>query len=224
MTNEERLYDTILQLDSSKEIIGWQLKLDPRQSDLDFFGLRQTNRNYALAELQWYMQYSEDVSEIEKLAKIWSTVKSDKNEVNSNYGRLAFSEYNGSQFDKAINELKQNKDSRRAVMVYMGPDIWVKYNRDNMNDFICTFNAHLFIRDDKLIYIVNQRSCDFIYGFFNDFFWHCYVYKRAYEELFKVYPELDKSDMIYNADTLHIYPRHYEKISQIAEKIKEKRG
>lgn len=220
MNNEKRLYDTILRLNKEKEIINWSVELDPLSYKLNFFDIRKSPVEYIEAELEWYLSENCDVTDIEKKASLWSKIKSKDNKVNSNYGYLIYSKDNGRQYHKAIEELKSNKESRRAVMVYMPQDIWDKYNYKGMNDFICTFNTHLFIRNNKLYYIVNQRSCDFIYGFFNDFAWHQFVYSQSYIDLFKTYPDLDHGSIYYNAGSLHIYPNHYEMIAKIAEKIK----
>ena len=68
---------------------------------------------------------------------------------------------------------------------------------------------HLMIRDNKLIYVVNMRSNDAIFGYKNDKAWHDYVHDRAIGALEKTYPELTKGQMYWNAGSLHIYPRHF---------------
>lgn len=55
------------------------------------------------------------------------------------------------------------------MMIYQRPQMQFQYNKNGMNDFICTNYAQLFIRNNKLIYIVDMRSNDAIFGFFNDF-------------------------------------------------------
>jgi len=73
-------------------------------------------------------------------------------------------------------------------MIYQRPSMQYDFNKNGMNDFICTNYVQLFIRNDALIYIVDMRSNDAIYGFFNDFAWHCYIYKKVYTELYQIYP------------------------------------
>ena len=73
----------------------------------------------------------------------------------------------------------------------------------------CTNNVQVFIRNDKLIYIVNQRSCDAVFGFGNDLAWHKYVYKLLLEDIQTRYPEVDAEPINYICGSLHVYPRHH---------------
>ena len=166
-------------------VIELEASLDP----LDL-GPRKTPMDYVMQELNWYLSQDLNVKEISKVASMWSKISSKDGEINSNYGWMIFSSDNGNQFDNCINELINNKDSRRAVMIYQRPSMWEDWNRDGMNDFVCTDGVQLFIRNDKLIYIVKQRSCDAIYGYFNDLAWHQFVYEKSYIELFKTYPNI----------------------------------
>lgn len=222
MTNEERLYSTILNLDSYKEIIGWTCYLNPNQPLLNFFDIRKTNEDYVKTEIAWYNSMRLDVSDIETKAKIWSEIKSRKNKVNSNYGWCIFSEANGYQFNNCIEKLVGNPDTRQACMIYTRPSMHLDAIKDGMKDFMCTNYVQVFIRDRSLKYIVHQRSCDFVYGFFNDFAWHCYVYKLLWAKLKSYNIDLVddikdiKNTILYIADSLHIYPKHYEMINKIA--------
>jgi thymidylate synthase len=134
--------------------------------------------------------------------------------VNSNYGWCVFAAKNFSQYDFCIDELKKNHQSRKAQMIYTRPSIVIDYNFNGMSDYICTNNVHCFIRKNKLIYIVNQRSCDAIYGFLNDWAWHRFVAQKMLIEL-----NLDFGKIIYNIDSLHIYDRHYDILQKIGKEV-----
>ena len=81
---------------------------------------------------------------------------------------------------------------------------------DGKNEFMCTSNVQCFIRDDKLIYIVYQRSMDGIFGYPNDYAWQKHVYDKLLKDLQKTYPNLKESDIIWNAASLQIYERHFD--------------
>ena len=170
-------------------------------------------------ELEWYLSQDLSVSEIGKIAKIWTMICSKDGFVNSNYGWCIFSKENYEQYQHVLRELQDNPASRRALMIYTRPSMWYDYNKNGMSDFICTNTVHCFIRNNKLLYIINQRSCDFWFGFRNDFAWHCYVYKKLCEDL---QVEADSSGIIYNADSLHVYEKHFNIIEEIYNKYSAK--
>lgn len=199
------------------ELLGWQCRdLNPWQPILTF-GSRETSVSYCKKELEWYNSQDLSVKEIGETAKIWKQICSSKNEVNSNYGWCIFSNDNYNQYENALNELCTNQDSRRAVMIFTRPSMWKDYNRDGMCDFICTWGVHCFIRNKKLYYIINQRSCDFWFGLRNDFVFHCYIYQQLFNDLLVRGLELEKTydGIIYNCDTIHLYERHFGLLNDI---------
>ena len=202
------------------ELICPVLKLNPNQPNLDF-KVKKTNEKYVKAELDWYNSKSLNIAEIGKHAKIWNDVCDKDGNINSNYGWMIFSDENHNQYQHCINELINNRESRRAVMIYQRPSMWIDYNKNGMNDFVCTDGIQLFIRNNKLIYIIKQRSCDFFYGFFNDFAFGCYVYQKALFDLQKKYTELEIGEIIYVPFSLHIYSRHFQLLEKIIIENKE---
>jgi len=60
------------------------------------------------------------------------------------------------------------------------------------------------------VYMFNQRSCDAIFGFKNDIFWHRYVQKELLEDLKEDYPELELGDIICQFGSIHVYERHFK--------------
>lgn len=172
------------------------------------------NTDYAHRELEWYLSESLSVNNIPGGAPtIWKQVSSKDGLINSNYGWCIFSNENNHQYANVLSELKRYKDSRRALMIYTRPSMWNDYNKDGMSDFMCTSTVHVLIRNDTLIYIVNQRSCDAVYGYKNDMFWHRFVYEKLFNDLSKYY-HLKKSPIIHQVGSLHIYERHFKFLEQ----------
>jgi len=193
------------------ELINVCIKdLDPYQMSLDL-GSRKTNLDYVQKEIKWYESQSRSVYDIpQPIPKIWLQIANSKGEIHSNYGHLIFSEENFSQYDNIKAELIKNPGSRRAIMIYTRPSMWNDYDDDGMSDFVCTNYAQCFIRDNKLIYIIDQRSADLIFGFLSDFGWHCYVYNRLFVDLRESFPELEIGHIDYKINSLHVYERHFE--------------
>lgn len=201
------------------ELIAPRMELDPREPLLYFNG-RKTPEKYCEAELQWYQSQDLSVEFIGQKAKIWRDISSAHNEVNSNYGWCIFSKENYKQFDNCFKELCHNSESRRACMIYTRPSMQYDYHRDGMDDFICTNTVQCMIRNNELKYIVHMRSNDAIFGFFNDFYWHCYVYNLLFEKLkWNGFPDLKKTEksIIWLANSFHIYERHFNMLDDICD-------
>lgn len=175
----------------------------------------KVNETYVAKELDWYLSKSLSVWDIEApVPKIWQEVCSRFGFINSNYGWCIFSEENGHQYQNVLHELMTSKDSRRALMIYTRPSMWNDYNRDGMSDFMCTNTVHCMIRNNKLIYIVNQRSCDVVFGMNNDNSWHKYVYNLLFAQLKEKYETLEKEPVTFQIGSLHIYERHFKFIEE----------
>jgi len=203
------------------EIVDAQIyNLDPIQSILDF-KVRKTNEEYCKKELNWYLSQSLSIKNYVDDVKIWNQVcsKDEKKEVNSNYGWCIFSENNYKQYDHCLKELIQNRDSRRAIMIYNRPNMWEDYNKDGKSDFICCLSNSFFIRNNKLISSVHFRSSDLVYGFLNDFYFKCYVYNRLFSDLKSVYNDLEIGGINWHSNSLHVYERHFGLLINIVEEF-----
>lgn len=189
------------------ENINQHLVLDPTDPEIDAF--REFKKDYAEREKKWYLSHDLSIKGWMDDIKIWQfcASKDGKQEINSNYGYLVYDEKNGSQFDNAFLKLKENKESREAMVIFTRPQIHVDATADGKHDFICTNFYHFFIRKNKLEMILSQRSCDFVTGFPFDFNWACYVYNDMLTKLREVYPNLEAGTVQYNIDSLHTYMR-----------------
>jgi thymidylate synthase len=159
---------------------------------------RKFNQDYAEYEWHWYLKGDRDASEIAERAKIWKQMMiPGTNEVNSNYGY--FWNYNN-QLNKAIDELKRNKETRRAIIVH-----YILHEIDQYKyDTPCNDVLNFYIKDDKLHMTVFARSIDLWFGFGND----QYCFAKLMELVSKKtsYPV---GQMHWFITNLHIYPRHY---------------
>jgi thymidylate synthase len=119
-------------------------------------------------------------------------------EVNSNYGY--FWNYNN-QLVKVIDELKRNKETRRAIVVH-----YILHEIDRYKyDTPCNDVLNFYIKDDKLHMTVFARSIDLVFGFCND----QYTFAKLMEHVSRKtkYPV---GQMHWFITNLHVYPRHYE--------------
>lgn len=168
----------------------------------------KVDTGYVKREIEWYQARSLNVNDIPGGApREWIRCATPSGLINSNYGYLIWDDANHFQYENAKKELLNNPESRRAVMIYTRPTMWSEYNYDGMSDFICTNTVQYFIRDEKLVALVQMRSNDVLYGYKNDKAWQDYVHILLAKEL-----SCDLGQMIWHVGSLHVYERHFDLI------------
>jgi thymidylate synthase len=177
-------------------------------NDETIFG--SPNYEYIERELDWYLSGSLNVNDIPGGAPaIWKKIASANHEINSNYGHLLLSEDNGFQLDQVVTHLIQDPETRRATAVYTRPTIHRDWNRDGMQDFICTNAVQYLIRDGKLDLVVQMRSNDIVFGYRNDRAWHEWTQLTVIQDLAENGVLVEPGNIYWNAASLHIYERHF---------------
>lgn len=172
------------------------------------FGL--IDDDYLEKEIKWYKTMKQNINAMDPpVPSLWLSTANDKGETNSNYGWAIWHEDNFSQFDRVVNELTKNPYSRRAVMIYTAPDMWVRYKEDGKNDFMCTNNVQYLIRNNRLECLVYMRSNDAVFGYKCDRHWQIIVRDMVFRRLSDVYPGLQRGSIYWNVGSLHIYERHF---------------
>ena len=166
------------------------------------------NRDYIETELEWYESESTNVNDIyndyREPPAAWLMTANAYGEINSNYGHLIYSDKYHAQYDQVLSELTNNPDSRRASMIYTRPSIWIEYNENGKNDFICTNSVTYYIRDNALHCVVQMRSNDVIFGYRNDWAWQDYVLRHLANDL-----SIDVGDIHWQVQNLHVYEKHF---------------
>ena len=176
--------------------IGFYLD-DPMNNDITC-KWRKWNKDYAEYEWNWYLSQNRSVEELKLKAKIWDTMHDGDNIVNSNYG---WQWNRNGQLGYVINELKRDKETRRAVLsIYDG-----KEHESYKYDTPCTLSIMFNIIDDKLCMTVNMRSNDLIYGFCND----QYCFSKLQEIVAKEVG-LPIGWYFHFVNDLHIYEKHFK--------------
>ena len=168
----------------------------------------EPNQDYIDAELEWYDNQSTNINDIpygDEPPKAWQYAANSHGEINSNYGHLIYSDKYYCQYEKVLNELEANPDSRRASMIYTRPSIWQEYNENGKNDFICTNSVTYYIRDNLLHAVVQMRSNDVIFGYRNDYAWQKDVLNGLCWEM-----HIDAGTIHWQVQNLHVYERHFD--------------
>ena len=168
------------------------------------------NEDYIQRELDWYKSKSLYVKDIPggkqeaNPPEIWTSVACADGKINSNYGWAIWHEDNYGQYWKVLNELRENPNSRRAVMIYTRPNMWLDYNHNGRSDFMCTNTVQYMIRNGVLVAVVQMRSNDVVFGYRNDYAWQNYVVKLLASAL-----GISKTNIIWHVGSLHVYERHF---------------
>jgi len=172
------------------------------------------NEDYIESELRWYDSKSTNIYDIygedRDPPQAWLYSANDHGEINSNYGHLIWSKKYFKQYDKVLNELMKNPDSRRACMVYNRPSIWHEYKENGKNDFICTNAVTYYIRDNELHAVVQMRSNDVIFGYRNDYAWQKHVFDLLRDDLYFNGIHLEEGNIHWQVQNLHVYERHFD--------------
>ena len=163
------------------------------------------NEDYIQKEIDWYLSGSTNIYDIsENVPAAWKATANRHGEINSNYGLLIFDDKYYRQFDNVVNELCENPDTRRASMIYTRPSIWVEFNENGKNDFICTNSVTYYIRDGKLSCVVQMRSNDVVFGYKNDYAWQKYLLEKVAQAT-----DTTEGDIFWQVQNLHVYERHF---------------
>lgn len=184
------------------------------------------NEEYIQRELDWYLSQSLYVRDLgDPVPKIWTAVADCDGKINSNYGYLIYSTENGEQYDHVIEELLNNRDSRRAVMIYTRPSMHVDYNHNGKSDFVCTNAVQYMIRNNSLDVIVQMRSNDVVFGYRNDYAWQKYVQEqvvRTYNDcVHGPDEEIVPGRILWQVGSLHVYERHFGLIEDYIASLEE---
>ena len=210
------------------EIMGAQFSLDPSlghhikvvNPDTGYV-FRETNEQYVKKETLWHESMQLNIERVKDVT-IWQYCSGDNGEINSNYGWCAFHPDNGSQgksqFDHACEALFEQKDTRRAIIIYTRPTMHSDYKENGKNDFLCTTWNQFFIRDDKLEMFYVMRSNDSYFGTINNIPWAIYLYDTMFEALKEVYPELKDGNIHWFSSSWHLYQGQFKKLRKLFSK------
>lgn len=183
------------------------LVLDPEASTYCLG--RYPSQEYLEKELDFYASGSRQLEDAVKMSKFWSKCSDDGKTINSNYGFLLFHDENKhgfTQFEHAINCLRNNPDSKKAVMT-----LYSKEHAYISNDNPCTLVINLYIQGDALNMQVIMRSNDLWYGLPYDLPFFRVVHYTALAMLKRTYPNLELGYHIHQALNLHFYEWAFDK-------------
>ena len=192
-----------------REKLGVTFELTNPRDRLPFIPEREFGLGYCIAECVWYLAGSNETDWIANYAPFWRGISDDGVTANSAYGARLFKPHPriagnklASQWKYAIDELKRDPDSRRAVMHVRTPCDSLPGAADK--DMPCTLTLHPFLRDGKLHMVASMRSSDLILGIAYDI-----PFFTLLQELMAAELGVGLGSYIHTSNSLHVYEKHY---------------
>jgi len=195
-----------------KEKLGVSFRINNPRNRYPFIEGRKFSPMYFAAEMLWYVSGNNSTKWISNYSKFWKNISDDGETANSAYGARIFQKNdiiaNGrlNQWEFVKNELKNDPDSRRAVIHLRTPDDGV----DAKLDVPCTLALQFFIRNNLLHMIVNMRSSDLIFGIAYDI--PAFTF---FQEMLALELGVDVGSYTHLSNSLHIYERHFPMVRSI---------
>lgn len=178
---------------------------------------RNLSMKYLAGELAFYLAGSDSLEFISYYSSSWNKLSVDGKTVVSAYGKRLFKELtpdNDTQFAYCLRQLRNDRDSRKAVMViYRASD-----SIENAKDNPCTMSIQFLIRDNKLHATTTMRSNDVWFGFPYDIAFFTLVQEIMLTSLrIYAYPNLEMGSYTHFVGSLHAYERNWEDLRDISD-------
>ena len=195
-----------------KEVLGATFTISDARQRLPYVVGRKFSLTYLIAELTWYLSGNNKTEWISKYSSFWKSISDDGVTANSAYGARLFQPHDSiaksrfTQWDYVVDELRQDPDSRRAIMHLRVPADSI----DARLDVPCTLALQFFIRNNKLHQIATMRSSDIIFGIAYDI-----PAFTMFQEILAAELNVDVGSYTHVSNSLHIYERHFDMAARI---------
>lgn len=169
---------------------------------------------YLYAELAWYLSGKRTLEDIRPYSKFWDKIKNIDETINSQYGHLVYhqkNKYDISSFGWALRNLREDKETRKAIILYNDRELFYESNKD----LICNQYQQFLIRNDELIGCVALRSSDMIYGLTFNIPWWSMVHQDMFLMLKPAYPNLKLGSLTAFLGSVHIYENKFELVEKM---------
>ena len=170
--------------------------------------VRGISTAYLFAELLWYFNARNDVEFIGSFASMWKRLSDDGVTNNSAYGYLMRKAHGFDQIETIIDLLKNDPDSRRAVINLNVPN----ENVLGTNDEPCTIALQFMIRKNQLHCTAIMRSNDIWFGLPYDVAFFTELQKYIADRL-----GIEYGKYTHFVTSLHMYDKDAEKIAKMVE-------
>ncbi len=191
----------------TKSVFGYQMRFNMA----DGFPLLTTKKLHLksiIYELLWFLKGDTNVKYLQDNGvRIWNEWADENGDLGHIYGYQwrSWPTYDGGfidQISQAVNDIKNNPDSRRIIV-----SAWNVADLDKMNLPPCHAFFQFYVADGKLSLQLYQRSADIFLGVpFNI---------ASYALLLKMMAQvtgLEAGDFVHTLGDAHIYTNHFEQV------------
>lgn len=198
-----------------KERLGHSFRIVDVKNRIPYVNERDFSITYMIAELVWYLSANDSTEWISRYSAFWRNISDDGTTANSAYGARIFKPHARiaesvdpiwTQWQYVINELRDDPDSRRAVIHIRSPQDSILAKKD----VPCTLALQFFIRDGALHQVASMRSSDLVLGIAYDI-----PAFTMFQELMALELGVPTGTYTHISNSLHIYERHYEMVEKI---------
>ena len=187
------------------------------------------NKDWVRRELAWFNSGSDALMDMEApVPALFQACAGTDGKVNSAYGHILFSDditmFGDTLFTLAVDAfVRKGKETRQSVAIISDRDIHYLSQHNGRNDFICT-NALNFMIDqhDRLHIIAQMRSMDAVFGYRADYSMWDSLMDQMLGAMSLEYPELQRGDITFQVANLHVYPRHFALLEDVADDIEQR--
>lgn len=183
------------------EMLNYVMEFEAEEWFISFKCLN-ISYDYIRKELAWYQCGDRSDLSILDHAEIWKSCVDKNNLIQSNYGY-----YFNEQFHSVVTHLKEDPDTRRAVVNIHRPE----HNQYGIPDMPCTMYLSFILRHGQLMMTAHMRSQDMVFGLRNDLP-AFQMFKLAVANEIGARP----GPLTIVVDSFHLYERHYNQIGDIA--------
>ena len=194
--------------DDYYECLNYSYKISPIIDYCMSYFTNLFDINKAKSVFNWYKKHDSRDHSIEAYFDEYKHCTDENHlDFNSNYGLYAYSEEG---LDKCIKRLGTNQSTRQAMFCINNNEAM----SDRSIDKLCTNTVQFFIRDNKLIMIVQMRASNLLTLLPYDSFMFCYWYLYVFNKLYNDYQIKNlQVDYIYiTAATIHYYDKNLDNI------------
>lgn len=192
---------------NSRELTNFMFTIDDISNNVVTLKSRNTSLTYVAGETLWYWAGRNDLDFIGKFATLWSKISDDGVTCNSAYGYILKYKFGFDQIETIIDILKNDKNTRRAVLNINTPNPNVASTKDEM----CTIALVFQIRNNKLNCTGIMRSNDLIYGLTYDLTYFTQIQKYIAERV-----GVKVGSYTHFTTSMHVYEKDFELLNMIA--------
>jgi thymidylate synthase len=194
---------------SCTELVSIQTRF-PMRKPIVLNTHRDLGYKFLFAEAHWILSGDDRVETIAPFSSRIAQFSDDGETFFGAYGpRLSEQSY------YLLNKLRQDKDTRQAVVT-----IWQESPWDS-KDIPCTISVQFLIRNNKLYCIDTMRSSDIWLGWPYDAFNFTMLSASVLLYLQEDYPTLELGDLIMNLGSAHLYTENFARAYTCIENPKD---